>query len=183
MTDTYINQVAVHFKPGTLNSLLPFLDTEWKKAAPDRPFIYLTIEDIIKGLYSSEKNLTAIISIFALFTIVIAAFGLFGLTLFVGRTRTREIGLKKVFGSSEKRIVQSFLFENFILTAIAVLISVPITYYFMSNWLTNFAYKVTIDPLVFGLTFLITEFVVLITVYFHSYKASRINPVKALRYE
>jgi putative ABC transport system permease protein len=143
MTDTFIDQVAIHFKPGTLKSILPFLEAEWKKAAPDRPFIYLTIEDIIKDLYSSEKNLTAIISIFALFTIVIAAFGLFGLTLFIGRTRTKEIGLKKVFGSSEKKIVLSFLFENFLLTAIAVLISVPVTYYFMSQWLTNFVYKVS----------------------------------------
>jgi putative ABC transport system permease protein len=183
MDDRYIQQVAVHFKPTTLKSILPFLELEWKKAAPDRPFSYSTIEDLIKELYSSEKNLTTIVSIFALFTLVIAAFGLFGLTLFVGKTRTKEIGLKKVFGSSERKIVYSFLFENFVLTAIAGLISVPITIYFMSKWLNNFAYKVTINPWIFVITFIIAEVIVLFTVYFHSYKASRLNPVNALKYE
>jgi putative ABC transport system permease protein len=183
MDDRYIQQVAVHFKPTTLKSILPFLELEWKKAAPDRPFSYSTIEDLIKELYSSEKNLTTIVSIFALFTLLIAAFGLFGLTLFVGKTRTKEIGLKKVFGSSERKIVYSFLMENFVLTAIAGLISVPITIYFMSKWLNNFAYKVIINPWIFVITFIIAEVIVLFTVYFHSYKASRLNPVNALKYE
>jgi putative ABC transport system permease protein len=88
-----------------------------------------------------------------------------------------------VFGSSERKIVYSFLFENFVLTAIAGLISVPITIYFMSKWLNNFAYKVTINPWIFVITFIIAQIVVLFTVYFHSYKASRLNPVNALRNE
>jgi putative ABC transport system permease protein len=183
LTDKDISQVALHYKTGTLNNILPMLEAEWKRAAPDRPFRYSMIEDLIKDLYSSEKNLNNIVSIFALFTLLIAAFGLFGLTLFVGKTRTKEIGLKKVFGSSERSIVYSFLVENFVLTAIAGLISVPITIYFMSKWLNNFAYKVTINPWIFVITFIIAEVVVLLTVYFHSYKASRLNPVNALKYE
>jgi putative ABC transport system permease protein len=183
MTDRYIQQVAVHFKPGVLKSILPFLESEWKKAAPDRPFSYSTIEDLIKELYSSEKNLTTIVSIFALFTLIIAALGLFGLTLFVGKSRTKEIGLKKVFGSSERKIVYSFLIENFILTSLAVLISVPLTIYFMSKWLNNFAYKTNIKWWVFLISFTIAATVVLITVFYHSYKASHINPITALRHE
>jgi putative ABC transport system permease protein len=183
LTDKDISQVALHYKPGTLNSILPMLEAEWKKAAPDKPCRYSTIEDLIKDLYSSEKNLNNIVSMFALFTLVIAAFGLFGLTLFVGKTRTKEIGLKKVFGSSEREIVYSLLMENFVLTTIAGLISVPITIYFMSKWLNNFAYKVTINPWIFVITFIIAEVVVLFTVYFHSYKVSRLNPVNALKYE
>jgi len=88
-----------------------------------------------------------------------------------------------VFGSSEREIVYSLLMENFVLTTIAGLISVPITIYFMSKWLNNFAYKVTINPWIFVITFIIAEVVVLFTVYFHSYKVSRLNPVNALKYE
>lgn len=183
MTDKYIDQVSVHYKPGTLKSILPVLESEWKKAAPDRPFHYSTIEDVTKDLYSSEKNLTTIVSIFALFTLVIAAFGLFGLTLFVAKTRIKEIGIKKVFGSTEESIIFSFLKENFILAVVASLLSVPVTVYFMNKWLRNFAYKVNIDWWIFALTFSVAALVVLLTVYFHSYKASRLNPVKALRYE
>jgi len=183
MTDRYIQQVAVHYQPGTLGSLLPLLEAEWKVAAPDRPFRYTNIEEIIQGLYSTEKNLSAIVSIFALFTLLIAAFGLFGLTLFVAKSRTKEIGIKKVFGSSEKSIVYSFLKTNLILVSLAALLSIPFTLYFMGNWLKGFASKVTINGWFFLISFVIAAIVVVLTVVVQSYRASRINPVKALRYE
>ncbi|MCX6255885.1 MAG: ABC transporter permease [Bacteroidia bacterium] len=183
MTDKYIQQVAVHYKPGTLNNILPMLEAEWKKASPDRPFLFTTIEEIIKNIYSSEKNLTTIVSIFALFTLLIAAFGLFGLTLFVARSRIKEIGIKKAFGSSEQSIVYSFLKNNLILVLVAALLSVPVTLHFMTKWLNNFAYKAHINWWVFVISFAVAAVVVLFTVYIHSYKASRINPVDALRQE
>jgi putative ABC transport system permease protein len=183
MTDTYIQQVAVHYQPGTLANIIPMLEAEWKKAAPERPFMYHTIEDIIKNIYSSERNLSTIVSIFALFTLLIAAFGLFGLTLFVARSRIKEIGIKKVLGSSEHSIVYSFLINNLILVIVAGLLSIPVTIYFMTKWLNKFAFKTQIDWWVFGISFAVAAVVVLFTVFFHSYKASRINPVTALKYE
>jgi putative ABC transport system permease protein len=183
MTDRYIQQVAVHYKPETLNNILPFIEAEWKKAAPDRPFQYSTIESLIESLYSSEKNLSTIVSIFALFTLLIAAFGLFGLVLFIGKSRTKEIGIKKVFGSSGRAIIYSFLRANIVLVFIASLISIPVTIYFMTKWLNDYSYKTAISPWVFVIAFIISAFVVIATVFFHSYKASLINPVKALRYE
>ena len=183
MTDRYIQQVAVHYKPGSMNSVLPAAEAEWKKAAPDRPFSYSTIESLIASLYSSEKNLSTIVSIFALFTLIIAAFGLFGLVLFVGKSRTKEIGIKKVFGSTGKAIIYSFIRSNLVMVLIAWIISIPSTIYFMSKWLNNFSYKVSISPYVFIIALVLSAFVVAATVFFHSYKASRTNPVKALRYE
>jgi putative ABC transport system permease protein len=183
MTDRFIQQVAVHYKPGTLGNILPMLKEELKKAAPERPFYYTTIEDLIISIYSSEKNLSKIVSIFALFTMLIAGFGLFGLTLFVTKTQTKEIGIKKAFGSSEKSIVYSYLFKNFILALVAAVLSIPATVYFMTNWLRNYAYKVPINWWIFAISFVVATIVVLLTVSIHSYKASLINPVKALRYE
>ncbi len=183
MTDRFIEQVAIHYKPGTLVNILPMLKAEWKQVAPDRPFSYTTIEDLIKDIYSNEKNLSKIISIFALFTLLIAGVGLFGLTLFIAKTRTKEIGIKKVFGSSGQSIIYSFLRGNFILVTLAAVISVPTTLYFMTKWLNNFAYKVRINGWIFVIAFAVAVIVVLFTVYFHSYKASRRNPVEALRYE
>jgi putative ABC transport system permease protein len=183
MTDKYIQQVFVHYKPGTLNSILPLLESEWKKVAPDRPFRYSSIESLIESLYSSEKNLSTIVSIFALFTLLIAVFGLFGLVLFIARTRTKEIGIRKVFGSSEKSVIYSFLGSNLVLVLVASLLSVPVTYYFMGRWLSNFSSKTTINPWFFVVAFVVSAFVVVATVFFHSYRASRINPVRALRYE
>ena len=183
MTDKYIQQVAVHYKPGSMAAILPFLEAEWKKAAPDRPFRYTAIEDMIKDIYSSERNLSSIVTIFALFTLLISAFGLFGLTLFVARSRTREIGIKKAFGSSEQSIVISFLRYNLALVVTAAVISIPVTLWLMTKWLSNFAFKISISWWIFAVSFLVSAIVVLLTVWFHSYKASRINPVEALRNE
>jgi putative ABC transport system permease protein len=183
LTDRFIEQVVVHYKPGTFGNILPMLKAEWKKAAPERPFYYTTIEDLIKSIYSSEKNLSNIISIFALFTMLIAGVGLFGLTLFVIKTQTKEIGIKKVFGSSENSIVISYLLRNFTIALLAAALSVPVTLYFMINWLKNYSYKVPINLWIFAVSFIVATIVVLMTVSIHSYKASRINPIKALKYE
>lgn len=183
MTDRYIRQVAVHYKPGTLKLILPMLEAEWKKAVPDRPFQYTTIEDLSKDLYSSEKNLSTIVFIFSIFTLLIAALGLFGLTLFVTRSRIKEIGIRKVYGSTEKSIIYTFLLNNLILVIAAALFSIPVTLHFMTKWLNNFAFKTSTNWWIFMISFTIASIVVLLTVFVQSYKASHINPVEALRYE
>lgn len=183
MTDKYLHHILVHYESGTLSELIPKLEAEWLKVEPDRPFNSTTIEDLFVMTYASEKNLSIILSIAALFALLIAAFGLLGLTLFVARSRTHEIGIKKVFGSSEGAIVYSFLRSNFIMVVFAELISIPVTVYFMRKWLNNFPYRVDIGWWVFVIAFLIAAVVVLLTVSIHSIKASRINPVDAIRYE
>lgn len=183
MTDKYIGQVAINYMPGKLDVLLPKIKKEWKAIAPDRPFQYETIEDVIKGIYEEEKNLGVIVSISALFSLLIASFGLFAIALFIAKTRTKEIGIKKVFGSTEKSIIYSFLKENFVMVVVASILAIPITYYFMNKWLSNFSYKVGINIWFFVVAFFVAILVVLLTVLFHSFRASRTNPVEALKYE
>jgi len=183
ITDKNIQQVALHYKSGTLNNILLMAEAEWKKAAPERPFRFTTIEDSIRDIYSTEKNLSTIVFIFTLFTLLKAAFGLFGLTLFIARSRTKEIGIKKVYGSSVQSIVYSFMLNNLILVLLAALISVPLSIHFMTKWLNNFAFKTTINFWIFVISSAIAAVVVLITVFIHSYKASHINPTEALRNE
>ena len=174
-------QIVIHYKPGTLDNIIPELQSEWKKMAPHMPFQYTTIEGIIESLYSSEKNLTTIVSIFALLTLIIASLGLFGLTLFMARSRIKVIGIKKVFGSSGSAVIISLLRENFIVVSVAALLSVPVTIYIVGQWLNGFAFRVSIGWWVFVLTYIIATFVVQITVFYHSYKISNINPINALR--
>jgi len=183
LIDRYLDHILVRYRPGTLEDLIPKLKAEWEKVEADRPFSYSTIEDIFINTYAAEKNLSTILSIAALFTLLIAALGLFGLTLFVARSRTNEIGIRKVFGTPEAAIVYSFLKSNFIMVVVAELLSVPITFYFLQKWLNNFPYRVDIAWWVFVIAFITATVVVLATVYIHSRKASRVNPVDALRYE
>jgi len=183
MNDRYLFYIHVHYRPGTLAELVPKLESEWKKLEPDRPFSYSTIEELFEEAYASEKNLGTILSIAALFTLLIAAFGLFGLTLFVARSRTNEIGIKKVFGSPEGAIVYSFLRGNFLMVLVAELLSIPVVLYFLGRWLNNFPYRTGIGWWVFLIAFLLAMLVVLLTVSIHAIRASRTNPVDALRYE
>jgi putative ABC transport system permease protein len=175
-------QIAIHYKQGTFNSLLPALKNEWIKLTPDQPFRYKTIEGIIEDLYKEEKNLATTVSFFAFLILIISASGLFGLTLFLAKSRTKETGIKKVLGSSEQAIVFSFLLENFILVSLAALISVPVAFHFGTQWLSKYAFKTSIGWWIFLLSYITATVVVLSTVFYHSYKVSRINPVKALRY-
>ena len=124
-----------------------------------------------------------IISIFALFTLFIACLGLFGLTLYVTKTQTKAIGIKKVFGSSEKALIYSVLKGNAFMVAISSLISIPITLEIMNKWLNNYSYKVKIGGGIFAFTFLIAMIVVLSTVFYHAFRASRINPAEVLKNE
>ena len=183
LTNSHIEQVAINYMPGKLDVLLPKIEKEWKAIAPDRPFQYDTIEDIIKDIYASEKNLGVIVSISALFSLLIAALGLFALSLFIAKTRTKEIGVKKVLGSSGETIIYSFMRENIVMVVIAAILSVPVTWYFMNKWLSNFSYRTNINFWYFVVAFLVAAVVVLFTVFFHSFRASRTNPVEALRYE
>lgn len=183
LTDRYIRQLAVRYVPGKLDVVLPFLEEEWNKLSPDRVFSYNLVEELNEMMYTAEKNLGTIVSISALFALLIACFGLFGLTLFVARTRTREIGIRKVFGSSESRIVSSFLKQNLVMVLIASVLSIPTTIYFISKWLDNFAYHAGLQWWAFLVAFLLAAAVVLLTVLFHSVRASRINPVEAIRYQ
>jgi putative ABC transport system permease protein len=183
LTDEYIMQLVVLCSPGSLKNVRQMLEAEWKKLGTEEPFSYETIEDLIANIYLSEKKLSTLVVIYAIITILIAASGLFGLTLFIVRSRTKEIGIKKVFGCSEKSIIYSFLLQNFVLVLIAASISIPVTLYFITNWLKNFAYKININWWAFVIPFLIALIIVQLTVFAYSYNISRINPIKALRYE
>ena len=182
-SDDYVMQVAVHYKAGMLENVLPLITSEWEKIVPGEPMNYKTMDEFLKEVYTEEKNLSVIVSVSAFFALLIASFGLFGLTLFIMKSQTKEIGIRKVCGSSGQGIVLSFLSQNFIMVIVASLLSIAPTIFVMNKWLSNFAFKTGISWWVFVITFVFASIVALSTVLFHSYRASRINPVEALRYE
>ena len=173
LTNKYLDHILVRYRPEALPEVVSKLKAEWEKTGTDRPFRFSTIEDLFIDAYSSEKNLSTILSVAVLFTLVIAALGLFGLTLFVSRSRTHEIGVKKVFGSTEDAIVFSFLRSNLVLVVVSAVLSIPVTIWFMTP----------ISWWVFLVSLAIAAIIVLVTVYIQSRRVSHINPVDVLRYE
>ena len=158
-------------------------EKQWKKYNPEFAFNYAFLDDTFNELYKSEQQTGFLFNAFAVIAILISCLGLFGLAAFTAQRRNREIGVRKVLGASVAGVIQ-LLAKDFIrLVLVAIIIATPLTWYMMNKWLEDFAYKTTINWLVFLVAGLIAIAIALITVSFQAIKAAVANPVKSLRTE
>ena len=133
--------------------------------------------------FAAEERLGTIFGVFALVCIVISFMGLFGLSSYLTEQRKREIGVRKVLGSSIISILFMFYKEFLWLVIIASLIALPASWYFLERWLQEFVYRIDISAEPFVLSSILALAVALITVSYHIYRAASMNPVDALRAE
>nr|WP_295932822.1 ABC transporter permease [uncultured Dyadobacter sp.] len=175
-------QMALRIHTDDVPGLLKTLEKTWK-ATTDNPFAYSFLHERFDKMYESEQRVGRLFGIFAGLAVVIACLGLFGLAAFTTIQRTKEIGVRKVLGASVFSIV-SLLSKDFVkLVGIAILIASPLAWYGMNQWLSDFAYKISIEWWVFLLAGTLAVGVALLTVSFQSIKAALVNPVKSLRSE
>jgi putative ABC transport system permease protein len=178
-----VTHVVAKIKPGYTAQTLEQLESKWKSFASAEPFDYNFLDAAFDAQYRSEKRLGSIFGIFAVLSIFIACLGLFGLCAYIAERRTKEIGVRKVLGASVQSLV-ALLSKDFLkLTIIAALISFPIAWWAMEQWLQDFAYRVQIGWSVFIIAGLCTLVISLATISFQAIKAALANPVKSLRTE
>jgi len=159
------------------------LKTTWSDLASSVPLQYSFIEDEIAKQYGNEQKMEGIFYGFSALSLLIACLGLFGLSTFVVERKTKEIGIRKVLGANVPGIV-GLLSKDFLkLVFISLLVATPLAWYFMNNWLRDFAYRIQISWWVFIAAGIIAIFIALITVSIQSIKAAIANPVKSLRTE
>jgi putative ABC transport system permease protein len=175
--------LIVRIKTGEVHELLEKIKNEWKQFNPQAPFSYFFLDDHFSNLYASELRIQQIFSAFALIAIVIASLGLFGLSAFVIEQRTREIGIRKALGATVQNVLVLVSKEFVLLVAIAFLISVPLTWVTMNQWLQNYPYRIQIGWWVFAAGGLIAILIALLTVSFQAIKAAVANPSDILRTE
>ncbi|MES1225256.1 MAG: FtsX-like permease family protein, partial [Bacteroidota bacterium] len=175
--------LSVKLKPGTVQNSLSSIQKEWKQFNNEYPFDYFFMDEQMNHFYKSDLRMMHILSIFAILAIVIACMGLFGLSIYTAQLRTKEIGIRKVLGASVSGIT-ILLSKDFLkLVLIASIISFPLAWWAMNNWLQDFAYRITISGWVFIIAALAAVFIAVITVSFQAIKAAVANPVKSLRME
>jgi len=162
---------------------LAFLESEYLKVDPEGEFDYSFYEDEIEALYISERRFLRLFVIFAMLAILIASLGILGLASFSVEQRTREIGIRKVAGSSESRIILLISNEFSLLILIANLIAWPVAWYFMRSWLMDFPLRINLGIHLFLLSSLLALFIAMITVFIQGWRAANMNPSEALRYE
>jgi len=179
----WINWMSIKIDGRDMESTLAFLEEVYQKVDPGATFDYSFYEDEIEALYLSERRFFRLFIIFAVLAILIASLGILGLASFSVEQRTREIGIRKVSGSSELRIILLISREFSTLVLIANLIAWPAAWYFMRNWLTDFPIRIKLGLHFFLLSALLALVLAMITVYLQGRRAARMNPSKALRYE
>lgn len=155
----------------------------WKEFAPQRPYSYTFLDDNFKNLHAPEERFKVLFSCLTGLGIFIVCLGLFALIAFVTQLRTKEIGIRKVLGASVPNIM-IMLNKDFIkLALVALIIASPVVFYFMSRWLEDFAYRISLEWWMFALAGIVACMIVVITTGYQSIKASLANPVDSLRSE
>ncbi|MDT0620413.1 ABC transporter permease [Croceitalea vernalis] len=154
-----------------------------KKYNPTFPFEYQFENDLFNSKFKNEALVGDLAKIFAALAIIISCLGLFGLAAYTAEQRKKEIGVRKVLGSSVSGIVRLLSKDFMRLVLIALFIAIPFAWWFMNKWLESFAYKITIDLWVFVIAGVVAISIALFTVSFQAVKAAMVNPVKSLRTE
>lgn len=175
--------LLVKVNTSDLEQTMRQLEAGFKKSIPSSAFEYLFLDQFLNTLYRAENQTANVVLLFSGLAILIACLGLFGLAAYTAEQRTKEIGIRKVLGASVAGIT-TLLSKDFLkLIIISVVIASPIAYYFMNQWLKDFAYQVTIEWWIFALTGLVAVFVALLTVSYQAIRAALVNPVKSLKTE
>ncbi|MGE5352737.1 MAG: ABC transporter permease [Acidobacteriota bacterium] len=161
------------------------VESEWNKFAPEFPFstCEINFKEKFADLYSSEVKLSRVIEIITIFSLVLASLGLFGLLTFLIKSSLKEIGIRKILGASGISLIILLLKEFYNLSLVAALIAIPIAYYLSAKWLSNFIYRINMGYYPFIEAVCAIWVMIFVLTCYHVWKASKINPVKIIKYE
>lgn len=180
---TMYSQAAIKLETPDIASTLHSVKTIWEQTLPDFVYEYQFLDDKIAGFYKQESQLAQLYKIFAAIAIFLSCLGLYGLALFMTVQRTKEVGIRKVHGASAVNIIYLFSKEFIMLIVIAFAIAAPIAWYYMHNWLQDYAYRINISWWLFAAGGFVTITIALATISFRAIKAALANPVTSLSSE
>ncbi|MCU7548573.1 ABC transporter permease [Chitinophagaceae bacterium LB-8] len=176
-------KVAVKMKAAAIDQSIQHVKQVWNRYTPDYPIEYNFLDESFGKMYKAEDKLKALVWVFTAIAISVGCLGLFGLAAFAAERRKKEVGIRKVLGASVRGVVL-LLSKDFVkLVLISLLIASPVAWYFMNQWLQDFAYRIDLGLWVFVVAGVSALMIALITVSFQAIKAAIANPVKSLRTE
>jgi putative ABC transport system permease protein len=164
-------------------TVLKKIENVFRQYEENVPFEYKFLDEEYASSYDNEKYMGRFSNLFSILAIVISCLGLFGLALFTAEQKTKEIGIRKSVGASVSQIMLLLARDFLKLILVAYAIACIISYYALSYWLDNYAYRTNISWWVFIITGIVTVLIALITVSWQSFRAARRNPIESLRYE
>jgi ABC-type antimicrobial peptide transport system permease subunit len=178
------NFLVVRMKEGVKpQELLPKIERIFKQHSPETPFQYSFVDQDFNSKFITEDLISRLSKIFAGLAIFICCIGLSGLASFTIERRFKEIGIRKVLGASVQQLIYLISKEFLLLVGIAALISIPITWYLLNNWLANYEYRISISIWLFVGSCISVLLITLLIVLLNSIRAAMSNPSKSLRTE
>jgi ABC-type antimicrobial peptide transport system permease subunit len=178
------SNMEIKVRPGvSMSAALPKIGAVMKELVPSAPFEYRFVDEDYAQKFALEDRMSALARFFAGLAIFISCLGLFGLASFTAEQRTREVGIRKVLGASAAGVWRLLSTEFVVLVGVSLLIAMPVAWYIMSHWLTNFNYRVSISLWVFVGSGFGALVISLMTVSWQAVRAAMANPVKSLRTE
>jgi len=177
------DHLLVRFRTSSLGGLISDIQKAWRQIDPNEPFEYHFMDEVFGAAYKTEQRMSSMLLYFAILAILIACMGLFGLALFNTEQRTREIGVRKVFGSSVSGVMFliSSKFSRWVL--LANILAWPVAYLIVRQYMQMYAYKINLPVWIFFLAAAGVYLIAIITISLQSYRAGITNPGDALRYE
>lgn len=174
---------SIKMDAANIRKTVASVEKTWSKYFPSDPFNYFFLDDSFGKQYKSDEMFGSVFSLFAFLAIIIACFGLSGLSAYNVLQRRKEIGIRKVMGATTRQLLLLLSKDFLKLVIIAFAISVPITWLVMNNWLNDFAYRINISLWVFIVAGTLAIAIAFATISFQAIKAAIANPVKSLRTE
>ncbi|MGN6353014.1 MAG: ABC transporter permease [Parafilimonas sp.] len=180
---TMYRQASIKLTAANISSTMQSIKKIWQQTFPDYVYEYKFLDDKIAGFYKQENQLSQLYKIFAAIAIFLSCLGLYGLASFMAAQRIKEVGIRKVLGATSANIVYIFSKEFIILIVIAFAIATPVAWYYMHQWLQDYAYRIDVSWVIFFASGMAAIIIALATISFQAIKAALANPVKSLRTE
>lgn len=181
--DRKYHYAYIKVKSSDLKAAITQVRTTLKSFDPEYPFNVRFFDNVLNDLYGKEQRLSNLITLFSLIAVVISIVGVFGLVVFDSEYRKKEIGVRKVLGSTTGQIIVLFNKTYVRILCVCFLAAVPMAWYGISRWLENFAYKIPMYLWVYAVAFLLIMVITILTVTFQNWRAANENPVHSIKNE
>jgi putative ABC transport system permease protein len=178
-----LQALSIRVQPGRTQEAMAHIEKVSRAFVHNVALARTFLDDSYEKLYQADKKQGQMFGIFVAIAIFIACLGLFGLAAFTAGRRTKEIGIRKVFGARDRDVVTLLLWQFSVPVLIANLIAWPIAWYYLQDWLKSFAYRVDLSPFYFAGVGMAALLIAWVTILGHALRVARANPVHALRYE
>lgn len=175
--------LSIRFKPGMEQQVKQAAGTLWEKFLPGMPFRYSFMDDDYNQLYRNEIQTSQVFTLLAILAMIVSVLGLLGLAAYLAQQRTREIAVRKVFGAEVRQIMSLLTWKFTRLILVSFIIACPAAWWVMSQWLSNFVYRIPLSAWIFLSSGVVALFIAIITINAITYRAAATNPAEGLKYE